>query len=90
MIQDVGNFELCELRDGTQNAVHSVFIILEHWYILSHLRAFLAERRANQKFISYTMDLLSVPEYVIKKGRPHGHRYGKKPGNREDKEYLYR
>ena len=31
------------------------------------------------------MDLLSVPEYVIKKGRPHGHRYGKKPG---DKEYC--
>ena len=31
------------------------------------------------------MDLLSLPEYVIKKGRPHGHRYGKKPG---DKEYY--
>ena len=26
---------------------------------------------------------LSIPEYVIKKGRPHGHRYGKLPGNRE-------
>ena len=31
------------------------------------------------------MDLLSLPEYVIKKGRPHGHRYGKKSG---DKEYY--
>ena len=31
------------------------------------------------------MDLLSHPECVIKKGRPHGHRYGKKPG---DKEYY--
>ena len=41
------------------------------------------ERGANQKFISYTMDLLSLPEYVIKKGRPHGHRYGKKPGDKE-------
>ena len=30
------------------------------------------------------MDFLSIPEYVIKKGRPHGHRYGKRP---EDKEY---
>ena len=30
-------------------------------------------------------NILSVPEYVIKKGRPHGHRYGKKPG---DKEYY--
>ena len=30
------------------------------------------------------MDLLSIPEYVIKKGRPHGHRYGKKPGDKEN------
>ena len=29
------------------------------------------------------MDLLSIPEYVIKKGRPHGHRYGKLPENKE-------
>ena len=27
------------------------------------------------------MGFLSVPEYVIKKGRLHGHRYGKKPGD---------
>ena len=30
-------------------------------------------------------DLPSVLEYAIKEGRPHGHRYGKKPG---DKEYY--
>ena len=39
-------------------------------------------RGENQKFIKYTMDLL-IPDYVIKKGRPHGHRYGEKPGGRE-------
>ena len=33
--------------------------------------------------MNYTMDHLSVPEYVIKKGRPHGHRYGKMPGDKE-------
>ena len=43
------------------------------------------ERGPNQQFINFSMDLVSVPEYVIKKGRPHGHRYGKKPG---DKEYF--
>ena len=32
-------------RDGTQNAVHSVFIILEHWYTPLHVRAFLAWRK---------------------------------------------
>ena len=30
-----------------------------------------------------SMDLLSVPEYVIKKGRPHGHRFVKRPGDKE-------
>ena len=44
----------------------------------------LNETVANRRFIRYTLDLLSIPEYVIKKGRPHGHRYGKLP---EDKEY---
>ena len=29
-------------RDGTQNAVHSMFIILEHWYPLLYVRALLA------------------------------------------------
>ena len=33
----------------------------------------------NKKFVQYTMDLLSIPNYYIKKGRHHGHRYGKKP-----------
>ena len=38
----------------------------------------------NRKFAEYTMDLLSIPNYCIKKGRPHGHRYGKKPGDHEN------
>ena len=37
----------------------------------------------NRNFIVYTLDFLSIPEYVIKKGRPHGHRYGKAPENKE-------
>ena len=40
-------------------------------------------REVNRKFVKHTMDFLSVPEYVIKKGRPHAHRYGKKPGVKE-------
>ena len=62
-----------------------MFIILEHRHRLLHWRAYLAKKESavNRKFVKYTMDLLSIPEYVIKKGRPHGHRYGKKPGNKE-------
>ena len=43
----------------------------------------LKETVANRSFIEYTLDFLSIPEYVIKKGRLHGHRYGKLPGNKE-------
>ena len=61
-----------------------MFHILGHWHLLLHVRAFLRKgREENQKFIKYTMDFLSIPDYYIKKGRPHGHRYGKKPGDKE-------
>ena len=43
----------------------------------------LKETVANRSFTAYTLDLLSILEYVIKKGRLHGHRYGKLPENRE-------
>ena len=82
MIQDVGNIELCELLETEPKTQCTV--CLSYWNIgtlYCTCGQFLhKERGANQKFINYTMDLLSVPEYVIKKGRPHGHRYGKKAG----------
>ena len=44
----------------------------------------LKESAANRGVIQYTLNLLSIPECIIKKGRPHGHRCGKTP---EKKEY---
>ena len=41
------------------------------------------EQRRTRKFVQYTMDLFLCPNYYIEKGRPHVHRYGKKPGARE-------
>ena len=35
----------------------------------------------NSSIVRWTF--FQSPEYVIKKGRPHGHRYGKKPGDTE-------
>ena len=29
------------------------------------------------------MDLLSIHDFFMQKGRPHGHRFGKKPGDKE-------
>ena len=85
MIHEVGNIELCELLDTepkTQCKVCSSYWDIGIVYCTcGH---FLGKgTQENKKFIQYTMDLLSIPDYYIKKGRPHGHRYGKKPGDRE-------
>ena len=37
----------------------------------------------NKKYISSVLDLFSIPNFYIRKGRPHGHRYGKALGCKE-------
>ena len=37
----------------------------------------------NKKHIKSVLDLFSLPNFYIRKSRPHGHRYGKKEGDRE-------
>ena len=85
MIRDVGNIELCELFETEPKTQCTV--CLSYWNIgivYCTCGHFLRKGRgANLQFIKYTIDLLSIPEYVLKKGRPHGHRYGKKLGDRE-------
>ena len=34
----------------------------------------------NRKYISAVLDTFSIPNFYIKKGGPHGHRYGEAPG----------
>ena len=85
MIQEVGIIELCELLETepkTQcKACRSYWNIGIVYCTCGH---FLHKGTAvNRNFVKYTMDLLSVPVYVIKKGRAHG--FGKKAG---DKEYY--
>ena len=85
MIHEVGNIELCELLDMEPKTQCKV--CLSYWDIgivnctCGHfLRKGTEEYK---KFVQYTMDLLSIPNYYIEKGRPRGHPYGKKPGDRE-------
>ena len=71
---NVGLFELCE----TEPKMHCTECLL-YWKLgiiyctCGHL---LDESEANRGAIQCTLDLLSIPNYV-KKGRLHGHRYGK-------------
>ena len=37
----------------------------------------------NKAYSSAVLDLYSIPNFYIRKGRPHGHRYGKAPGCKE-------
>ena len=84
MIQDVGNVELFELFETDPKTQCKE--CLSYWSegtvycTCGHL---LKESAANRGVIQYTLDLLSIPEYVIKMGRLHGHRDGKTPGKKE-------
>ena len=87
MIQDVVNIELCELLETGPKTQCTVCLSCWNTGILYCTCGHFLHKEinwTNRKFIKYTMDLLSVPEYVIK-GRLHGHRYGRRPG---DKEYF--
>ena len=84
MIQDVGNVELFELLETDSKTQCKA--CLSYWsqgIVLCTCGHLLTETVANRGFIEKTLDLLSIPEYVIKKERPHGHRNGKLPGSRE-------
>ena len=85
MIHEVGNIELCELLDMEPKTQCKV--CLSYWNIgivYCTCGHFLRKgTEENKKFVQYTMDLFSINNYYIKKGRPHGHRYRKKSGDRE-------
>ena len=74
MIQDVGHIILCEMLETEPQTQCTV--CLSYWNIgilyctCGHFLH--KERGANRGFVKYTM------------GRPHGHRFGKKPGDKED------
>ena len=85
MIHEVGSIELCELLDMEPKTQCKV--CLSYWdigIVYCTYGHFLRKRTQEiKKFVQCTMDLHSIPNYYIKKERPHGHRYGKKPGDRE-------
>ena len=85
MIKDMGNVELFELFETDPKATQckecqSYWSEGIMYCTCGHL---LKETVANRRFIVYSLDLLSIPNYVIKKGLPHGHRYGKTPQQKE-------
>ena len=84
-IMAAGNTELCEIVDVEPKS--QCRACLTHWSAgivyctCGHLMK--DDTTENKKYISSVLDLFSIPNFYIRKGRPHGHRYGKKPGCKE-------
>ena len=85
MIQDMGNVKLFALfeTDPKTQCKECLSCWSEGIVYCTSGHLLQKETVANRGFIEQTLDLLSIPEYVIKKGRPHGHRYGKSPEKKE-------
>ena len=85
VIKAAGNIELCELLGVEPKAQCKV--CLSYWdvgIVYCTCGHFLRDgTKENKKYIKFTLDLFSIPNYYIRKGRPHGHRYGKKEGDHE-------
>ena len=82
MIHEVGNIELCELLETEPKTQCKV--CLSYWdvgIVYCTCGHFLRNgTEENKKFVQYTMDLLSIPHYYIKKGRPTGTITGRSQG----------
>ena len=85
VIKAAGNTELCELLDVEPKAQCKV--CLWFWYVgivYCTCGHFLRDgTKENKKCLKSVLDLFSIPNFHIRKGRPHGHRYGKKEGDQE-------
>ena len=85
VIKAAGNTELCEIVDVEPKS--QCRACLTYWNVgivyctYGHLLE--DDTTENKKYISSVLDLFSIPNLYIRKGRPHGHRYGKKEGCRE-------
>ena len=84
-IKAAGNTELCEIVDVEPKS--QCRACLTYWNVgivyctCGHLLE--DDTTENKKYISSVLDLFSIPNFYIRKGRPHGHRYGKKEGCRK-------
>ena len=86
MIREMGNVELFELCETIPKVQCSRCLL--YWnqgVIYCTCGHFLVESESRRKFQKLRLNALSIPYYVIKKGRPHGASHGK---TEEQKEYC--
>ena len=72
------------MRNSSKSAMLRMPSLLESRNSLLHLREhLLRENQSSRSILPWTLDLLSIANYVIKNGRPHGHRFGKTKEQRD-------
>ena len=86
MIREMGNVELIELCETILKVQCSQCLL--YWnqgVIHCSCVQFLVESESRRKLLNLRLDALSLslPHYVIKKGRPHGARHGKTAEQKE-------
>ena len=84
-IMAAGSTELCEIVDVEPKS--QCRASLTYWsagIVYCSGGHFMEDDTAeNKKYISSVLDLFSIPNFYIRKGPPHGHRYGKALGCKE-------
>ena len=84
MIKDMGNvelFELCETIPKVQ--CKECLLYWDQGIVYCTCGHLLRETQSSRSILRWTLDLLSIPNCVIEKGRPHSHRYRKTKEQRE-------
>ena len=78
VIKAAGNTELFELLDVEPKAqCKACLACWDAGIVYCTCGHFLRDDTTENKYIKSVLDLFSIPNFFIKKGRPHGHRYGK-------------
>ena len=80
MIRELGKVELFEYP---KMQCSRCFLQWNQGVIYCTCGHFLVESESSKKFHKLRLDALSIPHYVIKKGRPHGARHGKTEAQKE-------
>ena len=85
VIKAAGNTELCELLHVEPKAQCKV--CLSYWdvgIVYCTCGHFLRDDTTeNKTYIKSVLDFFSIPNFYIRKSRPHGHRHGKKESDQE-------
>ena len=84
MIRGMGNVELFGLCETIPKVQCSECLL--YWnqgIVYCTCGLLLRENRSSRRIHRWQLDILSIPNYVIKKGRPHGNRHGETEAQKE-------